>query len=249
MEVTANAAPHLERSAKENDLELHLLSLPGPRSDPLPNPSYIYDICASILEGKSRSQIIYLPDADPENRFGDFTKMHFSQLGEVIVACADDFPLTELQQRFSPDALFYVPGGDPFRLASKLSRSGYLGFIKERITVGTPYIGFSAGAVITGVTIQTSNVENETDTVVEALRVFPFGVNAHFPIGPEERKERVARLKLVSRREETSILAIEDDAYLTFDGCKVVAKKPGIWIIDGRNGNEKAEQIVSLNVG
>lgn len=230
-------------------MELHLLSLPGPRSDPVPSPCYIYDICASILEGKSRPQIVYLPDADPENRFGDFTEVHFSQLGEVMVVCSESLPLAELQQKLSPDALFYVPGGNSFQLASKLSKSGYLGFIKERITVGTPYIGFSAGAVITGVTIQTSNVENETDPVVETLRVFPFGVNAHFPTEAEERNERVAGLKLVSRREKTRILAIEDDAYLTFDGSKVIAKKPGIWIIDGRNGNEKAEQILSLNLG
>ena len=238
-----------QRSANDNDLELHLLSTPGPRCESGPNVEVIYGICASILQGAAHPQIIYLPDADSENRFGRFTEKHFSTLGEVIVACADEVPLAELQERLSNDALFYIPGGDTFRLAHELHESGYLGFIRKHVASGSPYIGFSAGAVIAGATIQTSNTENQAYMTVETLRVFPFGVNAHFPIGPDERSERVARLKLVSRRENTGILAIEDDAYLIFNGRKVVAEQPGIWMIDGRDGNERVEPIVSLKVG
>lgn len=226
-------------------MELHLLSLPGPRSDPAPNPSYIYEICASFLQGKRRPQIVYIPDADENNRFSDFTVDHFSSLGEVIVSGADEMPLATLKGRFSDDSVFYLPGGDSHRLIHRLHQTGHFEFIREKVTSGIPYVGFSAGAVIAGATVSTSNNQSRGYTSLDTLQFLPFGVNPHFPSAESERYKRISTLLGVSRRENTAILAIEDEASLVLRGKSLIAEKPGIWHIDGRDGKVIAEPIPS----
>ena len=230
-------------------MELHLLSLPEPCGESAPNVEIIYRICDSILESTERPQIIYIPDADRDNRFGRFTKEHFSTLGEVIIASTDEVPLAELAARLSDDALFYLPGGDPYRLAHKLHISGYLGFVRKQVAGGFPYVGFSAGAIMAGATTQTSNIENEGYSNVETLSVLPYGVNPHFPTRTHERRKRIEHLLRVSKSDDTVILAIEDDAHMVYNGQKVIAERPGMWLVDGRGGSKTAEPIVALNVG
>jgi dipeptidase E len=121
------------------------------------------------------------------------------------------------------DAMF-VGGGNTFRLLKTLYELDLLDAIRERVRAGLPYIGSSAGTVITSPTIRTTNdmpiVEPPSLT---SLGLLPFQLNCHY-LEPdpssthkgETREERLLQyleentIPVVAIR-EASMLRVEND--------------------------------------
>src|SRR3982751_2726277 len=68
------------------------------------------------------------------------------------------FEVTQVKTRvdLAADAIF-VGGGNTFRLLKTLYDRGLLDEIKARVRTGMPYMGSSAGTVIAGPTMKTTN--------------------------------------------------------------------------------------------
>lgn len=79
---------------------------------------------------------------------------------------------------------FYVGGGNTFRLLKALHDLQLVEEIRTKVHAGTPYAGDSAGAIIAGPSIRTSNdmpiVEPPT---FRALGLVPFEINPHYITG------------------------------------------------------------------
>lgn len=95
---------------------------------------------------------------------------------------------------------FYVGGGNTFRLLKALHDLQLLEEIRNKVHADTPYAGDSAGAIIAGPSIRTSNdmpiVEPRTFC---ALGLLPFEINPHYIEGVtdqthmgETRDQRIA---------------------------------------------------------
>jgi dipeptidase E len=128
-----------------------------------------------------------------------------------------------------------VGGGNTFQLLKRLYETRLLDAIRERVSLGVPYIGWSAGSVITAPTMRTTNdmpiVEPPS---LDALGFVPFQINAHYtdfhPAGfqGETRVQRISeflelnRSRVVVGLREGSMLRVEGDDVLLIGPDAVV---------------------------
>ena len=78
------------------------------------------------------------------------------------------------------DAIF-VGGGNTFRLLDRLQRCGALEAIRRSVRQGIPYMGASAGTVIAGPTIRTTNDMPIVEPAsLQSLGLVTFQINCHY---------------------------------------------------------------------
>ena len=108
--------------------------------------------------------ILYLPAAEavPNPVYIERTRTVFKGLAEVVVLdLSQKVPLVEIQAALGRATVLYIPGGNTYLLLDRLYRSGAFGLIQARVRAGMPLVGFSAGMVVCGANILTSNDENK----------------------------------------------------------------------------------------
>jgi dipeptidase E len=168
-----------------------------------------------FLKGKKR--VAFVPFAAFDH--DAYTAKVSERLGRM------GFEIVPVEQLETADAIF-VGGGNTFRLLKKLQERNLLDAIRQRARGGMPYIGSSAGSVITAPTIRTTNdmpiVEPQS---LNSLGLIPFQINGHYldadPNSTHKGETREERLRefheenatpVVGLREGTMLL-VEDDAY------------------------------------
>lgn len=117
-----------------------------------------------------------------------------------------------------------VGGGNTFHLLAELQRRGLLGTLRAAAAAGTPYVGWSAGSVVAGPTIRTTNDMPiaEPPGGLAALGLVACQLNAHFtdahPPGfqGETRRERLAEF-LVANPDAT-VVALPEGSWLDVQG-------------------------------
>jgi dipeptidase E len=119
-----------------------------------------------------------------------------------------------------------IGGGNTFQLLATLHDRNLLDAIRARVHAGAPYIGWSAGAVVTAPTIGTTNdmpiVEPKS---LRALNLIPFQINAHFTDFQqpnhqgETRAERLEEFIAVNR--STRVIGLREGNSLRIAGDEI----------------------------
>ena len=120
------------------------------------------------------------------------------------------------------DAIF-VGGGNTFRLLKTLYELNMLDTIRKLVRSGTPYMGSSAGSVITAPTIRTTNdmpiVEPPSLT---SLGFVPYQINGHYidadPASTHKGETRELRLAEFLEENEIPVIGIREGTMLRVDG-------------------------------
>lgn len=118
---------------------------------------------------------------------------------------------------------FFVGGGNTFRLLRALEGTGLLGIIRSAVADGAVYTGASAGSVVAGPTIRTTNdmpiVEPRSLT---SLGLLGFQLNCHYldpEPGPRTYMAETRELRLAEFLEEndTEVVCLREPAWLEID--------------------------------
>jgi len=161
--------------------------MPSPRiltfsSSRVANGGYL-ESAAPIIKaflGDKTLTIAFIPFAGVATTYEAYTEKVRSALAELGHNIITVLPENAKSTIAKADAIM-VGGGNTFKLLAEIYKAKVLDLIRDKVSEGTPYIGWSAGSNITGPTIGTTNdmpiVEPKS---FNALGLFPFQLNPHY---------------------------------------------------------------------
>jgi dipeptidase E len=120
----------------------------------------------------------------------------------------------------------FVGGGNTFRLLKSLYDWNLLDAIRKRVASGIPYIGSSAGSVVAGPTLKTTNdMPIVQPPSFEALGLVNFQINAHYldpdPASTHMGETREVRLREFLEENDTPVAGIREGSMIAVDAVEV----------------------------
>jgi peptidase E len=199
-------------------------------SAPEPSPSALVELVLRMLGERKHPLIAYLPAGNLQRHFVREVKGFFRGIAEVSAIKPEIHPIKRVLSILDHADLLLIPGGNTYLMAQRLHKIGLVGELRQRIVDGLPLVTLSAGTVLCGQDILTTNDINCCGcTQFEGLQLFPFNFNVHYPSSPiEAQQERDERLEEYQFFHDTPILALEDGACVQA-GEHGLQTSAGVW--------------------
>jgi dipeptidase E len=158
---------------------MELLLLSSSRAN---NSEYLAPSMAWITEHlKEKRSLLFVPYAGVTIRYDDYLNMVRKALQPLEIEITGIHQYNDPRQAVHDAEAIAIGGGNTFHLLHELYRYKVLDVIRQRVTAGLPYIGWSAGSNIAGQSIKTTNdmpiIEPPSFT---ALKLLPFQLNPHY---------------------------------------------------------------------
>lgn len=145
------------------------------------------------------------------------------------------FELTSIHKEADPVAAIKnaecisVGGGSTFYLVHMLHKTGAMEAIKEVVTNGTPYMGWSAGSNVACPSLRTTNDMPIVEPAsFNCTGLIPFQINPHYldahpdGHGGETRQQRIEEFLTVNR--DMYVVGLREASLLEMDGDKLELK-------------------------
>ncbi len=197
--------------------------------------------------GKDVEQVLFVPFAAVRvtwDEFAETVRRRFADLGyglESVHAATD--PVAAIGRARA----IVVGGGNTWHLLDQLQRRGLFETIRRSAHAGTPYVGWSAGANIAGLTIKTTNdMPVVLPPSADALALLPFQINPHYTdeVIPhhagETRAERL--LEFVALNPGVRVVGLREGSILRLEGTTLTlhGPKPARLFVSGKEPEEYA---------
>jgi dipeptidase E len=131
--------------------------------------------------GKIPGKALFIPFAAVTFSYDEYegkVSERFRELGFEIISIHH---FTDPVAAIEMAPAIIVGGGNSWKLLKMIRENNLIDIVKQKVTSGTPYIGWSAGANVACPTIKTTNdmpvVEPDSFT---AFNLIPFQINPHF---------------------------------------------------------------------
>ena len=204
-------------------MELHLFSTPGPGFD----ISWVLAACREILRERTDASIAYLPQASlAAEKWLKETERSFRGVARISMIDTETMELADMEAVLRRAALAYIPGGNAFLLNHRLQVSRLASYLRKTVQDGLPVVAFSAGAVLCGPNILTSNDLNLVPTThFSSLGVTPFNFNVHYV----DSAERDDWLSEYHSFHDNTVIMLEDGAYVTIKAKATMLVRGEAW--------------------
>jgi len=208
-------------------MNLHLFSSPGEN-----DIRYIVEASRLHLEGKDDPVVAYLPLASLyAEQWLELNESAFKGLARLKPVNTELMSQKEIENILRDSSLVYVPGGNTFLLNHRLHISGVMPYLRKKVQSGLPLVGFSAGAILCGPNILTSNDMNTVGTAhFEGLNATPFNFSPHYPqdaYGQSVKDEWLADYHFFH---DNPVIMMSDGAHVKVDGRKTSLVRGEAWI-------------------
>ncbi|NQZ87836.1 MAG: dipeptidase PepE [Saccharospirillaceae bacterium] len=189
--------------------------------------------------------ILFIPYAGVTVNYDDYTDKVQSALRSLNINVKGIHQFDDAVTAVNNAKAIVIGGGNTFHLLHQLYENDLLCAIKEKVNLGVPYIGWSAGSNVAGTSICTTNdmpiIEPSSFT---ALNLVPFQLNPHYtdfnPPGHngETREQRLAEFMVINPEMpivgivEGSALKLVDDK-LSLIAFEEIEKPDGFLFVGG----------------
>lgn len=223
-------------------MELHLFSTPGPGDE----ISWVLEACRPYLEQRTDPTVAYLPQGSLfAEQWLDRTQKSFKGLARIELVNTESMELVEMQAILRRAVLAYIPGGNTFLLNHRLHASRLLPTLRQKVLNGLPVVAFSAGSVVCGPNILTSNDLNMVPTAAfDSLNLSSFNLNVHYV----DEAARDNWLIDYHGFHDNPVVMLEDEAYLKIEGRATTLVRGAAWLWRAREEKQKlkAGEIVRI---
>ena len=214
-------------------IDLHLFSTPG--DSDMTDIRWIVEAGRPYLEKKAGATLAYLPLASLYGeKSTEEVQKAFHGLAHVETINTEMMELPQMESVLRGAALAYIPGGNTFLLNHRLHVSQLFSYLRKKLEAGLPLVAFSAGTVLCGPNILTSNDINMVPTThFDGLNLTPFNFAVHY----EDDAWKDYRLLDYQVFHENPLLLLEDGAYIRVRGKETTLVRGAAWV--WRAGRDK----------
>src|SRR6266498_8152 len=208
-------------------MQLHLFSTPGEKND----IRYIIEASRPYLEDRDDPIVACMPLASLyAERWMELNEKSFKGLARLEMINAELMTQKEIEDVLRRASLVYVPGGNTFLLNHRLHISGVMPYLRKKIQSGLPFVGFSAGMILCGPNILTSNDMNTVETPhFEGLNLIPFNFFAHYADDGYGQSVHDVWLADYHFFHDNPVIMLRDSAHIKVDGKKTTLVRGDAW--------------------
>lgn len=220
-------------------MNLHLFSTPGEN-----DIRYIIEASRPYLSGKSDATIAFLPQAWLNvNHWLDYTVRAFNGLARVELIDTEQMDLPEMESIIRRAQAVYISGGNTFLLNHRLHVSRLMPYLRKKVQAGLPVVGFSAGMILCGPNILTSNDLNTVGTsYFDGLKMTPFNFFAHYGQDAYEQAVQDNWLSDYHLFNDNPVIMLSDGAHVKIEGKKTSLVRGEAWILRRDQEKEKLDE-------
>lgn len=174
--------------------------------------------------------VVFVPYARPSGiSHDDYTtkvKVIFEKLGITIKGIHEfDYPIDAI---LKADGIF-IGGGNTFQLVSQLYKFQLINAIADAINRGIPYLGTSAGSVIVGQSMKTTNdMPVVYPPNFATLGILPYNLNCHYldpdPTLKHNGETRETRIKEFHIYNQEAVLGLREGSWIEIKNEDVTLK-------------------------
>ena len=206
---------------------MQLLLLSNSTNFNTPYFSWCKEKVADFLSESQKENVVFIPYAAASFSFDHYVETLNTALADVGFKVKGIHEFTDALEAIEQATAIFVGGGNTFCLLKRMQEQGLVAAIKERVSSGSPYVGWSAGSNVAGQTICTTNdmpiVEPES---FNALGLIPYNINPHYTEktipnhGGESRKQRL--LEFTAVNPNTEVACLPEGSFLEQQGEELV---------------------------
>lgn len=174
--------------------------------------------------------VLFIPYARPSGiSHEEYTAKAASAFAKINISIKGIHEFDDAVSAVESAEGIFTGGGNTFVLVSQLYMNNIMTVLEETVKKGTPYLGTSAGSVICGLSMQTTNdMPIVYPPSFKTLGLIPFDINAHFLDADLQSKHmgetRDTRIKEFHAYNTIPVLGLREGSWLKVDGDKIILK-------------------------